>query len=138
MCKYVSLTKHLSWIENDSFGKWIIDQNHKGTPEDPLHMPYVSYSEMVEHFIDDVYNFVSDHPEYELNCYHDILKAHDILWEKDSMQNADVTSLDGQCILALLVAAVRAERFCDGALLSFFKSGAIQKWLLRLKEIDEI
>jgi hypothetical protein len=52
------------------------------------------------------------------------------------MQKADVSVLDGKCIMALLLGAVRSERFCDGALLSFFKSGAIAKWLLRLKELD--
>jgi hypothetical protein len=53
------------------------------------------------------------------------------------MKNTDVSSLDGKCVVALLVGTVRAERFCDGVLLSFFKSGVIKKWLLRLKEIDE-
>jgi hypothetical protein len=32
--------------------------------------------------------------------------------------------------------AIRAERFCDGALLGFFKDGYILKWLKRLKDID--
>jgi ADP-ribosyl-[dinitrogen reductase] hydrolase len=33
--------------------------------------------------------------------------------------------------------AIRAVRFCDGALLEFCKDGSIIKWLGRLKEIDE-
>ena len=92
---------------------------------------------MVDHFIEDVYDFVSKHPEYELNRYYDILETNNIKWEKESMQNTDVSSLDEKCVVALLVGTVRAERFCDGVLLSFFKSGVIKKWLLRLKEIDE-
>ncbi len=32
--------------------------------------------------------------------------------------------------------AIRAERFCDGALLSFFKDGYMLKWLKRLKALD--
>ena len=52
------------------------------------------------------------------------------------MSEADVSKLDAQCVMALIVGAVRAERFCDGALLGFFKDGSIQKWLTRLKEID--
>ena len=52
------------------------------------------------------------------------------------MSEADVSHLDGKCIMALIVGAVRAERFCDGALLGFFKDGSIKKWLMRLKEID--
>ena len=124
-------------IENDNFGEWIIDRKNKGTLENPIQMPYITYSNMVDHFIEDVYDFVSKHPEYELNRYYDILETNNIKWEKESMQNTDVSSLDGKCVVALLVGTVRAERFCDGVLLSFFKSGVIKKWLLRLKEIDE-
>ena len=52
------------------------------------------------------------------------------------MSEADVSRLDGKCVMAMIVGAVRAERFCDGALLSFFKDGNIEKWLMRLKEIE--
>ncbi|WP_230874981.1 DUF6508 domain-containing protein [Lysinibacillus cavernae] len=31
---------------------------------------------------------------------------------------------------------MEAERFCDGALLDFFKSGYILKWLERLNSIE--
>jgi hypothetical protein len=47
-----------------------------------------------------------------------------------------VSDLDGQAVMALLLGAVRAERFCDGALLGFFEDGSIRRWLLRLREID--
>ena len=53
------------------------------------------------------------------------------------MSGAIVEDIDTRCICALLVGAVRAERFCDGALMSFFKDGSIIRWLQRLKEIDE-
>ena len=137
MMTYTTLTGYLSAIENDNFGEWIIDRKNKGTLENPIQMPYITYSNMVDRFIEDVYDFVSKHPEYELNRYYDILETNNIKWEKESMQNTDVSSLDGKCVVALLVGTVRAERFCDGVLLSFFKSGVIKKWLLRLKEIDE-
>ena len=51
------------------------------------------------------------------------------------MSVANVSALDGQCVMALIMGAVRAERFCDGALLEFFKDGSIKKWLERLNEI---
>ena len=137
MMTYTTLTGYLSAIENDNFGEWIIDRKNKGTLENPIQMHYITYSNMVDHFIEDVYDFVYKHPEYELNRYYDILETNNIKWEKESMQNTDVSSLDGKCVVALLVGTVRAERFCDGVLLSFFKSGVIKKWLLRLKEIDE-
>lgn len=53
------------------------------------------------------------------------------------MSHADISKLDGQSIMALIMGAVRAERFCDGALLGFFRDGSIQKWLERLKEMNE-
>ena len=39
-------------------------------------------------------------------------------------------------MLALILGAFRAERFCGGALKSFLEKGCIQKWLKRLEEID--
>lgn len=49
------------------------------------------------------------------------------------MSGADVSELDGQAVMALLLGAVRAERFCDGALLGFFGDGSMRRWLLRLR-----
>lgn len=42
------------------------------------------------------------------------------------MSAKDVSVLDGKCVMAMLLGAVRAERFCDGALLGFFKKGCIK------------
>lgn len=133
---YKALTDYLPEIQHRSYGEWVVDRKSKGTAEDPIQMPYVSYSRIVRRFQDDVYDFMENHPEYELNNYQKILEEHNIRWEAKSMQAADVTALDGRCIMALLVGAVRAARFSEGALLNFFESGTIKKWLLRLKEID--
>ncbi|MCA5011290.1 hypothetical protein HP393_22890, partial [Clostridioides difficile] len=48
-----------------------------------------------------------------------------------------VRGLDGRAVMALLVGALRADRFCEGAFLGFLKSGAMLRWLQRLKGIDE-
>ena len=53
------------------------------------------------------------------------------------MKHADVSALGGRTVMALLVGAVRAERFCDGALLAFCEDGSVAKLLQRLKELDE-
>ena len=92
---------------------------------------------MVNRFMDDVYAVVEAYPEWELNRYGQILEQNGIKWESKSMSGAIVEDLDARCICALLVGAVRAERFCDGALMSFFKNGSITRWLNRLKAIDE-
>lgn len=124
-------------IKDDSIGEWIIDKKNDGTIEHPIQMPFVIYSMIVRLFEQAVYSFEEDHPEFELNRYGSILERYDIKWETQSMSTVDVSKMDGQGVMALIMAAVRAERFCDGALKEFFENGSIEKWLLRLKEIDE-
>ena len=133
---YKALTDYIPEIQECSYGEWVVNRESRGTAEDPIQMPYVSYSHMVRRFQNDIYDFMDNHPEYELNNYQKILEANNIQWGTKSMQTADVALLDGKCIMALLMGAVRAARFSEGALLNFFESGAIEKWLLRLKEID--
>jgi len=137
MSKFQSLTKYLPHIGEDEIGTWIIDRENDGTPEHPIQMPFVNYSVMVHHFIDDVYDFNDKNKDFGLNHYYDILEQNGLEWGSKSMSEADVSRLDDKCIMAMIVGAVRAERFCDGALLGFFKDGSIRKWLERLSEIDE-
>jgi len=118
-------------------GNWVVDQESKGTMDDPIHMPYVNYGTTVMDIEQAIYAFVDEHPEYELNRYSDILERNGLEWDGRIMTEADVSELNGQAVMALLLGAVRAERFCDGALLSFFEDGCVKRWLLRLREIDE-
>ena len=37
------LTAYLSTLEADGFGKWIVDTESRGTVDNPIQMPYVSY-----------------------------------------------------------------------------------------------
>lgn len=131
------MTKFIPLINEDGFGEWVIDRKNDGTPEHPIQMPFVNYSEIVNAFVHDVYEFEKTHPEMILTRYREILDKHNIEWGSDSMSHADISKLDGQSIMALIMGAVRAERFCDGALLGFFRDGSIQKWLERLKEMNE-
>lgn len=121
----------------DPLGKWIIDNKNDGSYEQPINMPYVLYSRVQKLLLNEVYSFMNQHPEYKLNRYSDILEQYDIKWKSNSMSNADVCNMDGQGVMALLVATIRAEHFCEGTLNNFFENGSIEKWLLRLKEIDE-
>ena len=134
---FESLTKHLPAIENaEGFGSWVVDRESKGTMDDPITIPYVNYGTTVADVEQAIYDFVDEHPEYELTHYHDILERNGLEWDSQAMSGADVSELDGQAVMALLLGSVRAERFCDGALLGFFEDGSIRRWLLRLKEID--
>ena len=136
MSKFDILTKYIPIIQANSIGEWIVDKENDGTLEHPIQMPFVDYSEMVYNFIDDVSDFEKSNKDMKLTCYGDILKDNKLEWNSESMSNADVSNLNAQCVLALIMGAVRAERFCDGALLGFFKSGCILKWLDRLNNIE--
>ena len=136
MSKFDILTKYISIIQTDSIGEFVIDKENDGTPEHPIQMPFVDYSEMVHNFIDDVYTFEKSNKDMELTRYGEILKDNGLEWDSESMKSADISNLNLQCVMALIMGAVRAERFCDGALLDFFKSGYILKWLERLKSIE--
>ena len=125
----------LEQLETDHVGEWIIDKEHTGKEGDPIHLPYPKYSEVVHELIDAVYEFEHEHPEYELKKYGELLKARGLEWDLRSMENADVSNMDAQGIMALLMGMVRGERFCDGAIMAMIKSGAVKKWLLRLQEL---
>ena len=98
-------------------------------------MPFTNSFEVEYKFVQDVYAFQENHPEYRLERYNELLEQNGLEWS-GKMSNADVSDKDAQCVLALIVGAVRAERFCDGALKNFFENGSIKKWLARLLEID--
>lgn len=72
----------------------------------------------------------------ELNLYGEISEKNGLELGIELMKDTEFALLDAPCIMVLITGAVLAERFCDGALLDFFKSGCIAKWLNRLKEID--
>ena len=137
MGRFDTLTKYIPLIDNDEIGHWYVDRENDGTPEHPIQLPFVIFSEMVNQFTMDVGAVVKQYPELELRKYHQILEENGIQWGGKSMSGAIVEDLDARCICAMLVGAVRAERFCDGALMAFFKDGSITRWLQRLKEIDE-
>lgn len=137
MKKYSALTKYINLLKNDSTGEWICDKENDGSSERPIQLPFVNYSIVVQKLEDDIYKFAKESDEIVPSKYADILNANGIEWNYYSMMNADASVLDAQCILALLIASLRAERFCDGALLGFIESGAVTRWLKRLQELDE-
>ena len=137
--KFSILTKYVNrLVDIESFGKWVIDQENDGTPKNPIHIPYVNYNELVESFVKEFYQFIENHPEYELSDYSFILERNGLAWNSEAMCNANVDKLNEQCILALILGAIRADRFCEGSLLSFFEEGYILKWLKKLKSFDEM
>ena len=134
---YESLTSLLPKLHGAEYGEWIIDKENDGSPEHPIQFPFVVYGRAVADLENAIYRFIDEHKEMELTRYGDILEKENIQWDAQSMKHADVSALDGRTVMALLVGAVRAERFCDGALLAFCEDGSVASWLQRLKELDE-
>lgn len=137
MKKYYALTKYINLLKNDIVGEWNCDKENDGSSERPMHLPFVIYSITVHRLEGAIYEFAKESNEIVPSKYAEILQANGIEWGYDSMMKADASELDAQCILALLIASLRAERFCDGALLGFIKNGAVIRWLKRLQELDE-
>lgn len=135
--QFAVLTKYINELEEaEVFGEWVVDRKNDGSTERPIQFPFVNFSGVSDMFVDDFYKFTESHPEYELQQYGVILERNGLKWDNALMRRADIENLDEQVILALMMGAIRAERFCDGALLGFFEDGYILKWLKRLKDID--
>lgn len=134
---YEKLTVLLQDFPAGEYGQLVVDHENDGTMEHPIHLPYVRPGRVMRDFETAVYDFVEQHPDMKLTRYEEILEESGIKWSGYSMKTADVTELDGRTVMALLVGAVRAERFSDGALLAFFEDGSVKKWLMRLQEIDQ-
>ncbi len=126
---YESLTKYLDVFKEESYGEWVIDENK-------VHFPYVNYTDEVGNFLGDVMAFVDAHEEMDLKRYSSILEDLGIEMSTEAMAEADAESLDGQAVMALIVASMRGERFCEGFLLHLLDEGCVVKWLKRLDEID--
>ena len=78
------------------------------------------FDEVVEKFIQEVYRFEENHPEYGLRQYGEILRQNGLSWDMDSMEKAETLQLEGKCIMALILVDIRADRFCDGSLKDFY------------------
>ncbi|MBQ6268107.1 MAG: hypothetical protein IJK64_10115 [Clostridia bacterium] len=134
---YESITSFLPKLDADAYGKWHIDESGDGTLAHPFRLPFVEYSRTVSDLQQAVFRFVADHEELGLYNYNAILASANLKSGYETMKQADVSALDGTTVMALLVGAVRAERFCDGTFLSLCEDGCIARWLSRLAEIEK-
>jgi len=135
--KFEILIKYIPLLKEDNVEFLEIENNIENNDviEDLIQIPGINYSRLVEQFINDVYTFKKNNKDMELNSYSDILKDNGL--DGKSMKEVDVSLLNEQCIMALIMGIIRADRFCEGTLLKFFESGYILKWLERLKNIDK-
>ena len=84
--KFEILTQYIPQLKGDKFGEWIIDRENDGTEEYPIQMPFVSYSQIVDSFIDSVYQFIESNKDMQLDRYGDILTENGLEWNCRTMQ----------------------------------------------------
>jgi len=132
MDKFAKLISLKEKLDKGEYGTWHVDTEHKGTRDDPIHVPFPIYSETVEELVAAVYEFNDNNPDYDLYNYYEILRKYGI----EKMKDVDIDTLDNRCVMALLMSIIRAERFCDGYILEELENGNIQKLLGRLKTIS--
>jgi len=125
---YEQLTEFLP-ILGEVYGNWA-EINVKQPS-----MPFVVYETAARQLIDAIRDYVQQHNEYV--DYGQILQKAGIEWNYDSMSEADASILDGKTIVALLIGALQAEKFCDGTFLGLLKQGCIIRWLGKLEIIDD-
>lgn len=136
LSQFKILTNYIPMLQGDDIGEWVIDHENDGTAEHPIQMLFVNYSETVRRFIEDVYTFAEQHQEMRLTRYSEILKENGIEGGMNDMENVDISNVNAQCVLALIMGVLRAERFCEGVILDFFTNGTIVKWLERLERLE--
>ncbi len=138
MDRFAGLLELEEAFKNDTFGEVVnplpeqIKQG-KGTPENPLQFPFIRYTEPVVRLIDAVYAFNKENPEYNLYHYYDVLENYG--YSNIDYETIDVSDMDDKCLMALFMWLVRGERFCDGLILGASESGAVARWIARLREI---
>lgn len=129
---YEELTAFLPVLRDAGYGEWIFDRENDGTPEKPMHLPYVDYSREVREFESAVSRFVRQHPGMGVPLRYCPIPDE---W-KDASGKPIVSKLDGSTVVSMIAEVIRSERFCDGAVLGAFRDGSMTNWLARLEEID--
>ena len=82
-------------------------------------------------------HLLTDNKEFDLTNYDEILEQQGIKQNIDVINTSDLSTINEQTILALILMAIRADRFSDGTLVCLFKNGSILRCLERLKIIYE-
>lgn len=138
MTRFERITGVIPVLEGEGkHGDWIVDAEHRGTPDDPVQMPFVGYGKAGEMLIEAVHKCVEDlGEEMGMHDYMGVLESYGLHGE-DDIQAVDASACDAKCTLAMILAIVRQDRFCEGLLLHYLESGKMFGWMKRLAELDE-
>ena len=67
----------------------------------------------------------------------DTLSKYGIAWEADQMLTADVSEMEAEGIVTMIICATWKNRLAPNFLEPFIKNGIILQWLDRLAELDK-
>ena len=133
---YEALTNLIERIENTCPGKWMVDNNHAGTKEDPKRLPWVKYDESLFELQANIVCFMKEHEYLHIRNTNKYLVEKGIDMCHVSMIKDTLSQFDGTTIMAMFDWILRSERFYEGNLLELAEDGTIVALLRRLKEID--
>ena len=138
MRRFEKITSIIPALEDEGkHGEWIVDAEHRGASDDPVQMPFVGYGRAGEMLIEAVHECVEDLSEVmDVHDYMGVLESYG-LHGVDDIQAVDASACDATCTLAMILAIVRQDRFCEGLLLHYLESGKMLEWMKRLAELDE-
>ena len=131
---YEQLTAFIPRLSGPDFGRLAGGEK---LDDGTFTFPYIIYSRDVEEFRRTFFEFAGPKKELDIYNYGNTLERYGLDRGHSVMVSADVSRLDGKAVIALICCALRMERFCDGAILGFLEDGCIQKWLERLRDIDQ-
>lgn len=136
--RFEKITSIIPALEDEGkHGEWIVDAEHRGASDDPVQMPFVGYGRAGEMLIEAVHECVEDLSEVmDVHDYMGVLESYG-LHGVDDIQAVDASACDAKCTLAMILAIVRQDRFCEGLLLHYLESGKMLEWMKRLAELDE-
>lgn len=133
MGRYDSITRFAEPLEQTGrHGRWIVDAMSVGTADDPVQVPFVSYSAAANAFLEAFY-------EAEVGDvrYMETLVEYGVELSVEGMCAFDVSDADERLVIALITTAIRIDRFiCVGALGEVLDNGSMARWLRRLREVD--
>lgn len=135
---FESLTRYLPELEHIAAqGSWTIDRTYEGESGGPIYYSDPEYNPTVSDLEDAVYDFMDAHREFGIGFQKGPLERIGLGWASGGMFHVDVSQLDYQTVLALVIETVNVERICPGSILTSLETGAMMRWLTRLREIDE-
>ena len=127
---YESITSYLGKLKP---GHWKYPEKQgDGSKENPYIAGWIDYDETTEEFISKMYEVVPNGGK----DYGEVLREINMKYG-DDYYKVDISKLNGDMILYMMFAVIRGERFSEGLIGEYIAKGTMDKWLTRLKEIDE-